>query len=130
MGLELELEADEGGVGGPGLGGEGRHGLGGREGLGEAANRYNGEALGCWGGSMAQDDNTCKVLVEQFTADIVTWLLGEPIALTRLESTELLVDPIQTDSLVLLGSEDLILHLEFQVEPKPELPFRMLDYRV
>ncbi len=79
---------------------------------------------------MAQYDNTCKVLVEQFTADIATWLLGEPIAFTTLESTELLVDPIHTDSLVLLQSENLILHLEFQVDPKPEVPFRMLDYRV
>ena len=79
---------------------------------------------------MAQYDNTCKVLVEQFTADIATWLLGEPIDLTTLESTELLVDPIHTDSLILLQSDDLILHIEFQVEPKPEVPFRMLDYRV
>jgi predicted transposase/invertase (TIGR01784 family) len=79
---------------------------------------------------MAQYDNTCKILVEQFTADIATWLLGEPIDLTTLESTELLVDPIHTDSLILLQSDDLILHIEFQVEPKAELPFRMLDYRV
>ena len=79
---------------------------------------------------MAQYDNTCKVLVEQFTADIATWLLGEPIDLTTLESTELLVDPIHTDSLILLQSDALILHIEFQVEPKPEVPFRMLDYRV
>ena len=79
---------------------------------------------------MAQYDNTCKILVEQFTADIVTWLMGEPIALTTLESTELVVDPIYTDSLVLLESANLLLHLEFQVTPKPELPFRMLDYRV
>ena len=79
---------------------------------------------------MAQYDNTCKILVEQFTADIVTWLMGEPIALTTLESTELVVDPIYTDSLVLLESVNLLLHLEFQVTPKPELPFRMLDYRV
>jgi len=79
---------------------------------------------------MAQYDNTCKILVEQFTADIVTWLMGEPIALTTLESTELMVDPIYTDSLVLLESADLLLHLEFQVTPKPQLPFRMLDYRV
>ena len=79
---------------------------------------------------MAQYDNTCKILVEQFTADIVTWLMGEPIALTTLESTELVVDPIYTDSLVLLESANLLLHLEFQVTPKPERPFRMLDYRV
>ena len=79
---------------------------------------------------MAQYDNTCKVLVEEFTADIVEWLLGETIVLTTLESTELLADPIYTDSLALLQSENLILHLEFQVTPKPDLPFRMLDYRV
>lgn len=62
---------------------------------------------------MAQYDNTCKVLVEEFTADIVEWLLGETIVLTTLESTELLADPIYTDSLALLQSENLILHLEF-----------------
>ena len=79
---------------------------------------------------MAQYDNTCKVLVEEFTADIVEWLLGEVIAVTTLESTELLVDPVYADSLILLEAEDLILHLEFQVTPKPEMPFRMADYRL
>jgi predicted transposase YdaD len=32
--------------------------------------------------------------------------------------------------MILLQSEDSILHLEFQTIPKENIPFRMLDYRV
>lgn len=31
---------------------------------------------------------------------------------------------------MLLESKNLVLHVEFQVEPKPDIPFRMLDYAV
>jgi predicted transposase/invertase (TIGR01784 family) len=57
-------------------------------------------------------------------------LLGEAITLTKLSPTELLLEPIRADSLILLGSDDLILQIEFQTEPDPTMPFRMADYRL
>lgn len=75
-------------------------------------------------------DNVCQTLASLFSRDIATWLIGEPIALTELEPTELLLDPIRVDSLIFLQSEDLILHIEFQTDPKEDIPFRMADYRL
>jgi predicted transposase/invertase (TIGR01784 family) len=75
-------------------------------------------------------DSTCKFIAATFPRDIATWLLGKPIDLTELEPSELSLEPIRADSLILLQSEDLVLHAEFQTIPKREIPFRMLDYRV
>ncbi|MFM7877256.1 MAG: Rpn family recombination-promoting nuclease/putative transposase [Microcystis panniformis] len=75
-------------------------------------------------------DNVCRILASLFSRDIATWLIGEPITLTELEPTELLLDPIRVDSLIFLQSEDLILHIEFQTDPKEDIPFRMADYRL
>jgi predicted transposase/invertase (TIGR01784 family) len=75
-------------------------------------------------------DNTCRFLAENFPADFASWLLGEPTSLTELKPSELLLEPIRADALILLQSDALILHLEFQTRPKPNIPFRMLDYRV
>jgi predicted transposase/invertase (TIGR01784 family) len=75
-------------------------------------------------------DNVCRILASLFSRDIATWLIGEPITLTELEPTELLIDPIRVDSLIFLQSEDLILHIEFQTDPKEDIPFRMADYRL
>ncbi|WP_017324142.1 DUF4351 domain-containing protein [Synechococcus sp. PCC 7336] len=75
-------------------------------------------------------DSVCKFIAETFTADLATWLLGEPVEFARLEPSELLSSPIYADSLVLLESEDLVLQVEFQVEPKVEIPFRMADYAI
>jgi predicted transposase/invertase (TIGR01784 family) len=76
-------------------------------------------------------DNVCKFLTEQFTADISTWLLGSPVNLTELSPSELSLEPIRADSLILQDVEsDLVLHLEFQTDPVPEIPFRMADYRL
>jgi predicted transposase/invertase (TIGR01784 family) len=75
-------------------------------------------------------DNTCKYLAENFTEDISSWLLGERVTLTELKPTELSVDPIRADSMILLTNQDLILHLEFQTDADDEIPFRMIDYRV
>jgi predicted transposase/invertase (TIGR01784 family) len=75
-------------------------------------------------------DNTCKFIAETFPADLATWLLGEPISLTKLEPSELSVEPIRADSLIFLESEEIILHAEFQTAPKPDIPFRMADYRL
>ena len=75
-------------------------------------------------------DNVCKFLAENFSEDYATWLLGRPVTLTKLSPTELSLEPIRADSLILEQSEDLVLHLEFQTEPDENMGFRMLDYRV
>jgi predicted transposase/invertase (TIGR01784 family) len=75
-------------------------------------------------------DNISKFLVEQYSADFATWLLGESIELTILSPTELSLEPIRADALILLQSDDVVLHCEFQTEPDPKMPFRMADYRL
>lgn len=75
-------------------------------------------------------DNICKYLAEEFSSDIATWLLGEPIKTTQLNPKELSLEPIRTDSLILRQSKKLLLHGEFQTKPDPEIPFRMADYRL
>ena len=75
-------------------------------------------------------DNVSKFLAENFSEDYATWLLGRPVTLTKLSPTELSLEPIRADSLILEQSEDLVLHLEFQTEPDEKMGFRMLDYRV
>ena len=74
-------------------------------------------------------DNTCRFLAENFSTDFASWLLGEPVALTELQPSELSLDPIRADALILLESDQTILHLEFQTRPDPDIPFRMFDYR-
>jgi len=73
-------------------------------------------------------DNICKFLAETYSTDIATWLLGQPIHLTQVQPQELAVEPIRADRLILLESEGLLLHLEFQTKADPQIPFRMLDY--
>jgi predicted transposase/invertase (TIGR01784 family) len=75
-------------------------------------------------------DDTCRFLAEHFSADFASWLLGEPVTLTEIQPSELSLDPIRADAMILLQSEESILHIEFQTLPKQEIPFRMLDYRV
>ncbi len=58
-------------------------------------------------------DNVCKFMAETCSADFASWLLGEPITLTELKPSELSLEPIRADSLILLQSEQLVLHLEF-----------------
>lgn len=74
-------------------------------------------------------DDTCRFLAENFSADFARWLLGGPISLTELKPSELSLEPIRTDALILLESDESVLHLEFQTRPDPDIPFRMLDYR-
>ncbi len=75
-------------------------------------------------------DNVCKFLAENFSSDFAGWLLGEPIGLTKLSPTELFVQPIRADALILLESEQTILHIEFQTQPDSEIPCPMADYRL
>jgi predicted transposase YdaD len=58
-------------------------------------------------------DNTCKFLAETFPSDFASWLLGESIDLTQLSPSELSLEPIRADALILLASDEVILHIEF-----------------
>ncbi len=75
-------------------------------------------------------DHICKFLAENFSSDFACWVFGEPKGLTKLSSTELFVEPIRADALILLQSSDVVLHLEFQTQPDEAIPFRMADYRL
>ena len=73
-------------------------------------------------------DNISKFLIEQYSADFAHWLLGESISLTTINPTELNVEPIRADSVMLLQSSTVILHTEFQTVGDETMPFRMADY--
>jgi predicted transposase/invertase (TIGR01784 family) len=73
-------------------------------------------------------DNISKFLIEQYSADFASWLVGEPITLTELKPAELSLEPIRADALILLQSEQVVLHCECQTDPDPAMPFRMADY--
>ena len=75
-------------------------------------------------------DNVCKFLAENFSSDFARWVFGEPKGLTILSPTELFVEPIRADVLILLQSSEVVLHLEFQTSPDEAIPFRMADYRL
>ncbi len=75
-------------------------------------------------------DNVCKFLAENFSSDFARWIFGQPIGLTKLSPTELFVEPIRADALILLQSSKIVLHLEFQTQPDKSIPFRMADYRL
>ncbi|MFB8789185.1 MAG: Rpn family recombination-promoting nuclease/putative transposase [Potamolinea sp.] len=77
-------------------------------------------------------DNICKYLAEQYPAEFARWLLSEEATDIQVLRTELNVEPIRADSLILLQTNNQILHLEFQTQAtsNPPLPFRMLDYWV
>ncbi|MEL6385384.1 MAG: hypothetical protein AAFQ89_23555 [Cyanobacteria bacterium J06626_18] len=75
-------------------------------------------------------DDTCRFLAEHFSADFASWLLKESVTLTEIQPSELALDPIRADAMILLQSKASILYLEFQTVPRQEIPFRMLDYRV
>jgi predicted transposase/invertase (TIGR01784 family) len=72
-------------------------------------------------------DNVCKFLAESFSRDFATWLLDEPITLPELSPSELSLEPIRADALILLQSDEIVLHLEFQTRPKADIPFRMFE---
>ena len=81
-------------------------------------------------GKVSMFDNTCKFLAESFSEDFASWLLGQPILLTQLSPSELSIEPIRADALILLKFDDFALHIEFQTEPDPNIAFRMADYRL
>lgn len=73
-------------------------------------------------------DNVSKFLIEQYSPDFASWLIGEPIALTELSPSELSLEPIRADALLLLQAAEVVLHCEFQTDPDATMPFRMADY--
>lgn len=73
-------------------------------------------------------DNVSKFLIEQYSPDFASWLVGEPLALTELSPSELSLEPIRADALILLQAADVVLHCEFQTDPDSTMPFRMADY--
>lgn len=75
-------------------------------------------------------DNLCKYLAEQYPTEFVRWLLPSETSNIQVLKTELNLEPIRADSITLLQTPNLILHLEFQTLPAsdPPLPLRMLDY--
>ena len=75
-------------------------------------------------------DTTCKRLAEIFPQDFASWLFGYPIALTELSPTELSIEPIRADSVILLQGQAEIAHIEFQTDPKDDVPLRLADYRL
>lgn len=79
---------------------------------------------------MSMFDNICKFLAENYSNDFARWIFGEPKGLTILSPTELFVEPIRADALILLQSSEVVLHLEFQTQPDEAIPFRMADYRL
>jgi predicted transposase YdaD len=62
-------------------------------------------------------DDTCRFLAEHFSADFASWLMGESVTMTELQPSELSLDPIRADAMILLQSEEAILHIEFQTDP-------------
>jgi predicted transposase/invertase (TIGR01784 family) len=79
-------------------------------------------------------DPVCKFLVENFSTDFANWLLQDPVSLSVVNPSELSLEPIRADAVVLLESassdQKTLLHIEFQTRPDPKIPFRMLDYWV
>lgn len=75
-------------------------------------------------------DNVCRYLSEQYPESFATWLLGRTPAGVKDLKTELSVEPVRADCIILLNPQEEILHLEFQVAPVsvPAMPIRMLDY--
>jgi predicted transposase/invertase (TIGR01784 family) len=77
-------------------------------------------------------DNLCKLLAEKHPVRFASWVLGQPIESAEVLKSELSIEPIRADSVILLKLQSQILHLEFQVklDSDPPLPLRMLDYWV
>lgn len=68
-------------------------------------------------------DSICKSLAETFSTDFATWLLGESVELTELSPSELSLEPIRADALILRQSEQVVSDIEFHnLTASPALP--------
>lgn len=74
--------------------------------------------------------NICKYLAETYAPTFVRWLLSVNPTDVRVLKTEIIPEPIRSDTLILLQTGNQILHLEFQTLPycDPPIPYRMLKY--
>jgi predicted transposase YdaD len=72
-------------------------------------------------------DTLSKFLAEEYSQDMASWFVSEPIQMTELKPKELSLEPIRADSVALLQSQPVIGQAEFQTDPDPDLPFRMAD---
>jgi predicted transposase YdaD len=75
-------------------------------------------------------DNICKFIVENFSENFATWLIGEPIAFTELSPSELSNQPIRALRFNLSQLSEWIIHIEFQTNPDSKISFPMADYRL
>jgi predicted transposase/invertase (TIGR01784 family) len=77
-------------------------------------------------------DNLCKLLAEKFPDRFASWILGQTVESVTVLKSELSIEPIRADAVILLKLQSEILHLEFQarLDSEPPLPLRMLDYWV
>jgi predicted transposase/invertase (TIGR01784 family) len=75
-------------------------------------------------------DSTCRRLAEQFPEDFASWLLGRRINSVVLDPTELSLEAIRADNIMLLEGAADVLHIEWQTDPKEVLPMRLADYRL
>ena len=77
-------------------------------------------------------DNVCKILAEKYPLDFANWLLPGVVEKIKVLKTELSIEPIRADSVILLQTKNRILHIEFQTNTKsePPIPLRTLDYFV
>lgn len=75
-------------------------------------------------------DNTCKYLAETYATNFVRWIWGINPTNIRVLKTEILPEPIVSDSLTMLEIDNAILQIEFQTVPysNPSIPYRMLNY--
>ncbi|MGK7943906.1 MAG: Rpn family recombination-promoting nuclease/putative transposase [Microcystaceae cyanobacterium] len=69
-----------------------------------------------------------KFLATHYSRDFAIWLLGKPIEFQVLKPEDVSLEPIRTKNLLFLESDELILHIEFQLNPEPDIPFVMMDY--
>jgi len=75
-------------------------------------------------------DNTCRRLAELFPSDFASWVLGRKVNYTQLSPTELSIELIRADSIILLQNSEEVVHIEFQTRYKDSLPMRLADYRL
>lgn len=83
------------------------------------------------GGNKLSYDNACKYLAERSPLAFARWLLNVESENIKVLKTELSIEPVRADSLVLLQTSNQILQIEFQTLPysNPPIPNRMLEYK-
>ncbi|GAB4279840.1 MAG: DUF4351 domain-containing protein [Oscillatoriaceae cyanobacterium] len=77
--------------------------------------------------------NACKALATQYPAEFIKGFFGVNAPDIRILKTELNIEPIRADSVILLGRLSPIFHIEFETLPKLDgtpISLRMLDYYI